>query len=92
MPFSLVGVLMYYLCMSIRNKKWKPLHIVGLEYILAALKHFDGNRTQTAKAIKISLRCLRMKIDQAYQLGYEVEPPKTGVEEGYCDPRAKNVD
>jgi len=56
------------------------MHIVEIEYILSVLKHFDGNRTQTAKAIKISLRCLRMKIDQARLLGYEVEPPKTGVE------------
>ena len=62
------------------QKKWKPLYIVEIEYILSALKYYDGNRTQTAKALKISLRCLRMKLGQAHQLGYDVEPPKTGVE------------
>jgi transcriptional regulator with PAS, ATPase and Fis domain len=37
--------------------------------ILAALKHFSGNRTHTAKALAISIRTLRNKLAEYRQMG-----------------------
>lgn len=59
-----------------KKKKWKSLYQISLEYILEVLKAHNGNRTQTAKAIKISLRGLRDKLIEAKQLGYEITLPE----------------
>ena len=61
------------------RSKIKPLHIVELEYILEALKEFDGNRTKASEALQISVRKIRTVIQKATDLGYNPTPPKTGV-------------
>lgn len=39
-----------------------PLRVVQARYMFLVLKHFGGNRTYAAKAMKISLRTLRNHI------------------------------
>lgn len=52
---------------------------VERETILAALKHYDGNRTHTAKALKMGLRTVRHKLGVYESQGHKVERPKLGV-------------
>ena len=48
------------------------------DYILATLAQCGGNRTHTAKVLKISVRSLRMKL-QDYSLGgFEITAPANG--------------
>ncbi len=54
---------------------WKPgrtLDEVERGVILDALKHFDGNRTHTAKALGISIRTLRNKLAEFRVMGIKV--------------------
>jgi len=51
---------------------WAPgvtLSDIERNVILAALKHFDGNRTHTAKALAISIRTLRNKLAEYRLMG-----------------------
>jgi transcriptional regulator with PAS, ATPase and Fis domain len=51
---------------------WAPgvtLSDIERNVILAALKHFEGNRTHTAKALAISIRTLRNKLAEYRLLG-----------------------
>ena len=41
--------------------------------ILQTLRRMNGNRTHTAKALGISLRALRYKLNELVECGYEVE-------------------
>lgn len=52
----------------------KSLEEVKRAYILAALKMHGGNRTHTAKALRISLRTLRVYLNCYRSMGYEVTP------------------
>ncbi|MEM8781679.1 MAG: sigma-54 dependent transcriptional regulator [Planctomycetota bacterium] len=40
----------------------RPLEAAEREHVLAALEHFDGNRTRTAEALGIGLRTLGLKL------------------------------
>jgi DNA-binding NtrC family response regulator len=54
---------------------WKPgrtLDEIERSVILEALKHFDGNRTHTAKALAISIRTLRNKLAEFRVMGIKV--------------------
>jgi DNA-binding NtrC family response regulator len=52
-----------------------PLRDVETQFILATLKHHDGNRTHAAKTLGISLRTLRNKINEFHSEGLEVIGP-----------------
>jgi len=65
--------------MVVRENKIKSLREVETEHILHVLRLLDGNRTRTAKALQISVRKLRYRLDEAAYSGYEVEPPRTGL-------------
>ncbi len=41
-----------------------PLEIAEAKIIIETLKHFDGNRTYTAKALRCSYRFLTYKLKQ----------------------------
>ena len=45
------------------------------DYILETLAHCQGNRTHTAKILKISVRSLRMKLQNYSLSGIEVAAP-----------------
>ena len=54
---------------------WKPgrtLDEIERNVILEALKHFDSNRTHTAKALGISIRTLRNKLAEFRVMGIKV--------------------
>ncbi len=54
---------------------WKPgrtLDEIERNVILDALKHFDGNRTHTAKSLGISIRTLRNKLAEFRVMGIKV--------------------
>jgi two-component system response regulator FlrC len=54
---------------------WKPgrtLDEIERNVILEALKHFDANRTHTAKALGISIRTLRNKLAEFRVMGIKV--------------------
>lgn len=50
----------------------KSLAEVEQDYIFAALDHFKGNRTHTAKFLKISLRCIRYKVNEIISHEHDV--------------------
>lgn len=52
------------------------LKTLELYYILKTLKHFKGNRTKTAKALGISIRSLRNKINDAIKLNSQIILPE----------------
>ena len=56
----------------------RPLADVETRFILATLKHHQGNRTHAAKTLGISLRTLRNKINEFNAKGLEVTAPTTG--------------
>jgi hypothetical protein len=45
-------------------------------YILSTLRLCDGNRTQTARVLNVSLRCLRNKLREYKSDGHVVPEPK----------------
>jgi len=54
---------------------WRPgrtLDEIERNVILEALKHFDGNRTHTAKSLGISIRTLRNKLAEFRVMGIKV--------------------
>lgn len=51
------------------------LEQIEREAILAALRHFRGNRTATARALGISARTLTTRIKDYKDCGYDVPPP-----------------
>jgi two-component system response regulator FlrC len=60
---------------SASETAWKPgktLDEIERGVILEALKHFDGNRTHTAKALAISIRTLRNKLAEFRVMGIKV--------------------
>lgn len=58
---------------------FKSLEAVERDHILTALMAFGGNRTHTAKAIKVGIRTLQRKL-MKYQLsGHQVTPPKSST-------------
>ena len=57
------------------DSAWKPgktLDEIERNVILEALKHFDSNRTHTAKALGISIRTLRNKLAEFRVMGIKV--------------------
>lgn len=52
-----------------------PLRDVETQFILATLKHHEGNRTHAAKTLGISLRTLRNKINEFHSEGLTVTSP-----------------
>lgn len=48
-------------------------------YTLVVLTRLEGNRTQTARELRIAIRTLRTKLHEMRVLNYEVVPPKLGV-------------
>ncbi len=52
---------------------------VEREHILRTLGHCDGNRARSAKALDISIRCLRNKLHEYTDAGIEVPSPKNGI-------------
>lgn len=67
----------------------KPLRTAMLEYILAALAAFEGNRTHTIKALKISARGLRYYIAEARYFG--MHPMRSKAEKLKKDMETKNT-
>ena len=59
---------------------WVPLHMMDLYYVIYTLHAHGGNRTKTAKALNISLRTVRNRIEKAVSMGIEVPEPEKGVE------------
>jgi len=60
---------------STAETAWKPgktLDEIERNVILEALKHFDSNRTHTAKALGISIRTLRNKLAEFRVMGIKV--------------------
>jgi DNA-binding NtrC family response regulator len=53
------------------------------EYILDTLAHCDGNRTNAAKLLGISLRCLRFKLHNYASSGVYVPQPRHDIRSGY---------
>lgn len=53
----------------------EPLTDVRRKIILGTLDRFDGNRTQTAKALGVSLRTIRNKLRDYREAGVEVPTP-----------------
>ena len=53
----------------------RTLAEVEREYILATLAGCHGNRTRTADLLKISIRCLRIKLHDYAQAGCAVCEP-----------------
>ena len=49
------------------------LRVLEQRLILQTLRRLSGNRTHTAKALGISLRALRYKLNELVECGYEVE-------------------
>lgn len=47
--------------------------------ITSVLEMRDGNRTQTARELRIPLRTFRNKLKVIESLGYDVMPPKLGT-------------
>lgn len=52
----------------------RSLHEVKCEFIMATLHYFEGNRTHSAKALKMSLTNLKNRIEELRGLGYKVPP------------------
>ena len=48
-------------------------------HILTTLAVYEGNRTHAAKALGISVRCLRNKLHVYIEAGFEVPEPQIGV-------------
>ena len=53
---------------------------VERHHILLTLSRCDGNRTRAAEALGISIRCLRIKLHQYSDQGFEVPPHTSGIE------------
>jgi DNA-binding NtrC family response regulator len=53
------------------------------EYILHVLRNLNGNRTQSANRLGISIRALRNWIDRLISAGYRVTPPTHLPEKAY---------
>jgi hypothetical protein len=47
-------------------------------YILSTLRLCEGNRTQTAKVLNVSLRCLRNKLREYKSAGHLISDAKAG--------------
>ena len=52
------------------------------DYILETLAQCNGNRTRTAKILKISVRSLRMKLQNYSLRGIDVTASRQGEETG----------
>jgi len=50
----------------------RTLAEIEQDHILATLAHCNGNRTRTARLLRISLRCLRNKLHLYQKLGCNV--------------------
>jgi DNA-binding NtrC family response regulator len=68
---------------SLDNLNWvsalplgEPLQVVETHFILETLKKHQGNRTHAAKALGISLRTLRNKINEYTTCGFDVIAPQ----------------
>ena len=48
-------------------------------HILISLRRFEVNRTQTARQLAISVRCLRDKLHEYSDAGFEIPEPQTGI-------------
>ena len=53
-------------------------HTIEQAYIFTVLKRKNWNRTQTAKALGISIRCLRIKMNQMKGAGFIIPDSKHG--------------
>ena len=69
-------------------KDVKALKNVIADYLLKALLAFNGNRTKTAVALKISRRCLLNKLEVLAGEGYHVPPTERFFNEKYIDKKA----
>ena len=56
-----------------------PWMVVLFGYIIAVLLRNNGNRTQSAKDLKMSLRSLRHRMWCLGSLGFDIPPPTLGV-------------
>jgi len=61
-----------------RFAPFETLAEVERQHILRTLCLCESNRTQAAKALKVSLRCLRNKLRDYKQQGHEVPEAKPG--------------
>lgn len=60
------------------NRFGYTLAAVEREHIIETLTCCGGNRTRAAKFLDISVRCLRIKLDQLAQSGWEVSGASFG--------------
>jgi transcriptional regulator with PAS, ATPase and Fis domain len=56
-----------------------PLFELQAYFIIETLKYFDGNRTKTAKALKISVRTVLIRINEFKHFGFKIPKPKNGI-------------
>jgi DNA-binding NtrC family response regulator len=55
------------------------LREVEREHILSTLTLCEGNRTRAAETLGISVRCLRNKLRDYVESGFQVQMPKSGL-------------
>lgn len=78
----------------VRSESWLPLREVERRYILHTLEKVNGNRTQAAKLLGISLRCLQYKLKAYFQGTYLALPDNgsaKGLETGWTLSRETRV-
>jgi two-component system, response regulator FlrC len=48
-------------------------------HIIETLHRYGGNRTQTARSLGISIRCLRDKLHEYARRGFAIPEPQAGI-------------
>lgn len=64
----------------------EPLWLLERRAIIDALEYFGGNRTETAKALEISIRTMRIKIRELQVLGVDIPEANGKLRYGTPDP------
>ena len=55
---------------------WPTVAEIERQHILSTLRRCNGNRTRTAKVLRISVRGLRLKLRQYAREGFDVPEPE----------------
>ena len=61
-----------------------PIYLVNYAYLVATLQKNGGNKSKTAREIKVSVRTIRNKIKELEYYGFEIPPPKIGTPKSSC--------